>query len=102
MELTHIPNTIGTDIKVEDGKVVVHRAEDVEPILDHAKELSNAGFHKTGMGDKHAARIPAVIVEAYCNTKGITFHDFLANPEHVRSMLNDPALSGFRVWTGRV
>lgn len=102
MKLTHIPETVATDMNVEDGKLTVHRTEDVEPILDHAKALSNAGYHSTGMGDKHAASIPKVIVETYCNTKGISFHDFCANPEHIKAMLNDPALSGFRVWRGHV
>jgi len=29
-------------------------------------------------------------------------HEFMANPVHVRRMLMDPNLAGFRVWEGRV
>ena len=32
---------------------------------------------------------------------GISFSEFIANPEHARSMLNDPALAAFRVWEGQ-
>lgn len=51
---------------------------------------------------KHAAHWPPGLVETYMATHGIDFHEFLVNPTHVRRMLNDPALSGFRVWKGRV
>jgi len=29
-------------------------------------------------------------------------HDFMVDPTHIRRMLMDPALQGFRVWEGRV
>jgi hypothetical protein len=51
---------------------------------------------------KLAARIPNVIVEKYCNDNKISFREFMGNREHVRRVLNDPSLSHFRVWPGRV
>jgi hypothetical protein len=50
---------------------------------------------------RHAARFPMVVVERYCNEKGITFEEWMSNPEHAKAMLNDSALSAFRVWEGR-
>ncbi|MNO09311.1 hypothetical protein D3C81_2323950 [compost metagenome] len=51
---------------------------------------------------KHAASIPFVIIEDYCNKHEITFHECIANKEHMRRMLNDPDLAAFRVWKGKV
>ena len=51
---------------------------------------------------KHAARFDAEVVDQYCRNAGITLNEFMVNPVHVRRMLNDPALSGFRVWEGKV
>jgi hypothetical protein len=84
-----------------DSKIVVRRVQDVEPVLDRAKALHNEGLH--GSSDyKHAASIPNVIVERYCNLSGITFAEFMANDEHIRRLLNDPDLSHFRIWPGRI
>ena len=41
-------------------------------------------------------------MELYKQKWGITHHEFMANPVHIRRMLNDPDLQGFRIWEGRV
>ena len=51
---------------------------------------------------RHAASLPMVLIEAYCNTNHIEFREFMAHPKHVKAMLNDPALNKFRIWGGRV
>lgn len=51
---------------------------------------------------KHAAKIPKAVIENYMARVGITFHEFMVDDKHVRAMLNDPELSGFRIWKGRV
>lgn len=79
----------------------VQRVQDVEPILEHAKARASSGL--TGSADYwHMAELPMVIVEKYCNENGITFAEFMANTEHVRRMVNDPALAAFRVHGGRM
>lgn len=86
-----------------DGLMVVERLQDVEPILKQAKALADNSSGKSESGDMyHAARLPMVIVEQYCNSNHITFHEWMSNPEHLRRMLSDPALSRFRIWNGRV
>ena len=83
------------------GTVIVERAQDCDPIAEHATKLRNQGT----VGSKEmklAASLPMVLVEKYCNTKGITFGDWLKDPAHVKAMLADPALSHFRIWEGRV
>lgn len=102
-----VPDYVGTDIRMGEGEVIVGRAQDVEPILDHCKALVNANVYRTPSGDMHhAAEFPLVIVEKYLADKGITFQEFLQNTEHIKNMMADPALRDFciarnvvhRVW----
>ena len=85
----------------EDGQTVFERVQDCTSIVETAQELHNAGLHGSAEM-RHAAKIPAVIVERYCNDHGITFHEFCSNEEHIRRLVNDPALSYFRIWPGTV
>lgn len=88
-------------IVIEDGNLHANVVQDVEPILEDAKKRHNEGLH--GSADlKHAAEIPNVLIEAYCATNGITYEEWCRNREHVRRLLNDPAISHFRIWKGRV
>lgn len=92
---------VGTRIVLQDGNVHVAREQDCEPILQQVTRLQQDGA--VGSGEmRHAARFPFVLVEQYINDHGIDFAEFLRNPEHAKRMLQDPALSGFRVWQGKV
>lgn len=94
---------VATRIDFKDGLMVVERLQDVEPILKQVKRLSDENGGKSASGELyHAARLPMIVVEQYCNNNGITFQEFMGNQEHIRRMVNDPALSKFRVWEGRV
>lgn len=96
-----IADALQTRIVEEDGKMHIGRFQDCTPILDYAKRQHNEGHH--GSADmKHAARIPNVIIERYCNDHGIEFSECMNNRDHMRAMLNDPSLSGFRIWKGNV
>jgi len=80
---------------------VFQRAQECGGILEEATRRRIEGVHGSSEM-RHAARLPVLAVERYCNEAGISFHQFLSDPEHARRMLNDPALAGFRVWEGRV
>lgn len=93
------PTTRYVDHGDEGATIVRHQI--VGPTIDAIKELHNSGQH--GSKDrKHVASVPAVVIEHYCNTQGITLREFMVNPEHVRRFLNDPANRDFRVWPGRI
>jgi hypothetical protein len=83
------------------GERGILREQDVTPALDSA-------YHRRRMGAvgsnemRHAAHFPAVAVERYCNLRGITFEEFMASDVHVKAMMADPDLAGFRVWEGKV
>lgn len=81
--------------------MIVQSVQDCQPILDSCKNRIEAGA--TGSKDvKHAASFPMVVIEAYMNRLGITFQEFLRDKEHVKTMLNDKSLEGFRIWKGAV
>lgn len=92
---------VQTVIALQDGDLVTGTVQDCTPIAERTKALHNEGMH--GSGDmRHAASLPFVLVERYCNDRGISFEDFMRGKEHIKAMLNDPALSHFRIWPGRV
>jgi len=85
----------------EDGFIHANVVQDVEPILEDAKRRHNEGLHG-GREMRHAAEIPNVLIESYCNQHGITYEEWSRNREHIRRLLNDPAIAHFRIWKGRV
>jgi hypothetical protein len=88
-------------IEGSDFDFVIQRTQDVEPIIEHAKALHNEGFH--GSSDmKHAAEIPLVLVEDYMNRNKISWHEFSNSQDHIKRMLQDPAMGHFRIWKGAV
>lgn len=92
---------VQTVVSLEDGNLVTGTVQDCTPILERTQALHREGYH--GSSElKHAASLPMVLVEKYCNDHGLTFAEFMAGKEHIRSMLNDPSLSYFRIWPGRV
>ena len=97
----HAVDGVSTFFAQEDGKIITGTSQDCTPILEDVKERHNQGqFGSSEM--KHAARIPNVAIELYCNTNGIEYAEWVSNPVHIKRMLNDPELSAFRIWPGRV
>ncbi len=92
---------IGTKFHFGDGVMAIERAQDCTPIAEYAKAMHNEGRHGSGEM-KHAAKIPFVILEKYCNDHNILFSELIQNKEHMQRILNDQSLSAFRIWPGRV
>ena len=84
----------------DEGAVIV-RHQIVGPTIDAIKEMHNVGMHGT-KDIKYVASVTRVVVEGYCQMRGITLREFIRNPEHKRAFLNDPAHKDFRVWPGRI
>ena len=75
--------------------------DDIRAVADHCQALQNAGM--TGDRDMWALMtVPAIIVQQYMNENGVSYPEFIRNPEHAKRMLNDPALSAFRIHRGRI
>ena len=94
-------NGVKSIIALQDGALITGTTQDCTAIVDHVKALRNEGFH--GSSEMRlAASVPFVVVEKYCNDKGITFRDFSMSEAHKVSFLNDPDYRNLRVWEGRV
>jgi hypothetical protein len=91
--------TIQTNAKLDGDTLIVERTEDVGGALDAIHELRADGLGK-GKDGWHLASFPPIIVEQYCNANKITLYEWFSNPDHVNRMLNDSALSAFRVVGG--
>lgn len=92
---------IRTVVALQDGALVTGTVQDCVPIREDALARHNSGAH----GSKemwHAARLPRVAVEQYCNAQGITFGEWMRDPKHVKAMCNDPDLRDFRIHPGRI
>ncbi len=93
--------TVYTKYTEQDDQIIITRAQNVGAIVDHAKALHNEGFH--GRPDARlVATIPAVVIEHYCNTHGITYQQWCRDPDVRRRFLNDPDYGDLRIWKGKV
>ena len=101
MEVVSTIDGVQTRMGLQDGALITGTVQDCTAILQDAKARHNVGYHGTSEL-KHAARLPAVVVEQYCNQQGIEFSEFMQNPVHCKRLLNDQALAGFRIWPGKV
>lgn len=85
---------------IASGEVAgIMRTQDCTAIAEYAKAQHNGGYHGTSEV-KHAARLPFVIVERYCNDNGVTFQEAMRDPVHFRRMCQDPKNKDFRIWKG--
>jgi hypothetical protein len=90
---------IATTFQTEDDRLYVGRSQDCTTIAEYAKALHNEGLH--GSSDvKHVAKLPLVIVEKYCNERGITFEQFMADDKHIKAVVEDRDNAMFRIWPG--
>lgn len=90
-----------TKFHADGDKMIVENVQDCTPIVELAQSMHKEGHHGSNEF-RHAAKIPDVVVQIYLNKHDISFAEFMKNPAHIRSMLNDPDLKAFRIWPGRV
>ena len=90
-----------TGIHFHDGRMTVASTQDCTAIAEACKRQSIEGVQGTNEF-KFAGRIPDVFVEKYITDNNITFREFIGNRDHVKRILNDPAMAHFRIWRGVV
>ena len=83
------------------GSMTFETVQDCTAIAERCKEMAAIGA--TGTSElKYAGSIPEVFVVKYLNDNGIDFREFMTNKQHIRRMMNDPALAHFRIWKGKI
>ena len=90
-----------THVAVKDGVMSVLQSQDCTAIADHCKARHNEGHHGTP-DMRFAGTIPEVFVLKYMQDNQLTYAQVMQGTEHVKRMLNDPAMAHFRVWKGRL
>ncbi|MBS1169518.1 MAG: hypothetical protein H6R01_436 [Burkholderiaceae bacterium] len=72
-------------------KAIIQTVQDVSPVLERAKELHNRGQYRTGMGQRHVASIPIIVLDAWARQRGKNFADVMNDQELFSLFLSDPA-----------
>lgn len=83
--------------------VALHEIDraDADLIADHCKALHNEGA--TGSQDmKLAMRVDGFFIMDWCNKHGVTWGQFMRDSALQRRFIDDPDLSMFRVWKGKL
>ena len=81
------------EFATEDDKVVYHTTQDVQPVLEHVKQLS---YNKPGKDLRHVAEVPMVIYQQMIRDGSIN------DKKALKKWLNDPDNRPFRTWKGRI
>jgi hypothetical protein len=92
---------LSTSYHAQGDELIINRSQDCTPVAEFAKAQHNAGFHGSSEV-KHAASIPMVIVEKYCNDNQVSFADFMDDPAHIKRVVEHPDNSLFRIWPGKL
>lgn len=76
--------------KVDGGKIIRHKQEDVEPALNRAAELRSNGITSLGKENWHVGSIPKIVLENWVKEAGLRFDD----REAVADLIKRKLLSG--------
>ena len=77
----------------EDDKIVYHKKQNVQPVVEHCKNLSE---QQPGKEFRHVAEIPMVIYQRMVRDGSIN------DKQALKKWLNDPDNQAFRTWKGKV
>lgn len=80
-------------------KVVIQKTHDVNPELQRAEMLRNAGVGQTG--DKRlVGTIPLNLIAEWCKEAGVKWDDTQARQDVVKRKILSGEFDKFRVWKG--
>ena len=88
-----LTKTLKSEFITQDDKTIYHTAQNVRPVIEHARALRELEPGKTF---RHAAEIPKVIWNKALR------EGWPNDPKAWKKWLNDPDNKAFRVWQGRI
>ena len=88
-----LTKTLKSEFITQDDKTIYHTAQNVRPVIEHARALRELEPGKTF---RHAAEIPKVIWNKALREG---WHN---DPKAWKRWLNDPDNKAFRIWQGRI
>jgi hypothetical protein len=77
----------------EDDKIIYHTKQDIQPVIEHCKALSE---NKPGKDFRHVAEVPMVIYQKAMR------EGWVKDKAKWKKWLNDPDNKVFRTWQGKV
>ncbi len=80
-------------------KIIVENTYDVNPILDRAQRLRNAGADSIGES-KLVGTIPIFLIKEWCKELGVKWSDTEARKEVVKKKILSGDFDKLRVWKG--
>ncbi|MEF2156395.1 hypothetical protein V3390_09195 [Luteimonas sp. FXH3W] len=87
-----------------DGKeVIFHEAKrsDIDLVKNHCADLRSIGAGE-GKDDKWCMSAPGWVIIAWCDRHGVSWGDFMRNPELTNRFIEDPDNAAFRIWQGKL
>lgn len=86
-----------------ENKDIIYREQDCEPIIKEVEDIKlfTDGRGKTSLG-YWVGRIPGIISEQYMKEAGITWNEYISNPEHVERIINNPDYKKFKIFQGKI
>jgi len=85
----------GSQFITEDDKLVYHTKQNVQPVIDHVKNLKDNTI-KPGKDLRHVAEVPMVVYQK-------AIREGWANDDKAwKKWLNNPDNKVFRTWEGKV
>ena len=86
------------------GRMVIVHETSVESemaIVDAVKAKHNAGHFGTS-DMRYLGEVTPMMLQTYCDKRGVTWDVAMSDPAHFRHILNDPENSNMRVYKGRI
>ena len=97
------------------SKLTLHDANDDQAVIstdydlarviktaDYAKAMHNAGKDTLESGDKLVASVDPAVMHLWCQQRGVSFGQLLADQKLTKQFLEDPNNSQFRIWKGKL
>lgn len=86
-----------------DGTVHIAKKKDVSKIIEANKiQMNNQPTRFTHETMNHVARIDVTAIEIWCKARGVSYGEFMANNDHLKSFLNDPDNAAWRTRKGKI
>lgn len=84
-------------------EVVIHTvdARQVKAVMDNAAALRSVG-HGNGSDMKLCMSVDGFVIQAWCDKHGVSWTDFMNDPDMTKRFVEDPDNAAFRIWEGRV
>ena len=97
---------IGEKAYEDDGKLIIQKTHDFNPVLKQMEQIRSAGIKNMGDGPDNAenrfvGRIPLALIEQWCKEAGIKWDDTHARAEVVKRKILSGEFDKFRSdWKG--